>query len=185
VILTLSDHDRRIMARMGVDRGRVQVVRHGVTLTEVNAVPGSEADGYDACFLGVITRRKGVRDLVRCWRRVVNGKPDATLVVIGAGPAFPRLQQLVSRYQLTGNIVLTGWLDDEKYSVMKRSKLFLFPSHHEAQSLAICEAMACGIPVVAYDLPVYREAYSQGMIRVTLGDVDMMSTAVLRDVRLG
>ena len=41
-------------------------------------------------------------------------------------------------------------------SVVKSVLVFVFPSHEEGWGIAICEAMACGLAVVAYDLPAYE-----------------------------
>jgi glycosyltransferase involved in cell wall biosynthesis len=42
---------------------------------------------------------------------------------------------------------------------MKASKVFLFPSRFEGWGLAVGEALACGLPVVCYDLPALREIF--------------------------
>lgn len=45
--------------------------------------------------------------------------------------------------------------------------------------MAAAEAMAAGIPVVAYDLPPYREVFPNAFVTVAVGDVEAMSKAVL------
>jgi glycosyltransferase involved in cell wall biosynthesis len=39
--------------------------------------------------------------------------------------------------------------------------------------------MACGLPVVAYDLPVLREVYPKGVVRVAIGDKKSFSRAII------
>ena len=63
--------------------------------------------------------------------------------------------------------------------MVKNCKVFVFPSHEEGWGIAICEAMACGLPVVAYDLPVYREIFKQGMVTVPLIDIKRFSEEVV------
>ena len=60
---------------------------------------------------------------------------------------------------------------------MKRSKLFISPSHEEGWGIAICEALACGTPVVAYDLPVYR-IFGGCIERVREGDTSAFASMV-------
>ena len=66
-----------------------------------------------------------------------------------------------------------------RWEQFKSSEVFVFPSHEEGWGIAICEAMACGLPVVAYDLPVYREIFTQGIITVPLKDIKAFSEKVV------
>ena len=45
--------------------------------------------------------------------------------------------------------------------------------------IVIGEAMACGLPVVAYDLPVYKEIYKQGIITVPVKHFKLFSAEVI------
>ena len=45
--------------------------------------------------------------------------------------------------------------------------------------MVVLEGMVCGVPVVAYNLPPYREFFTQGMVRVNLGDTTQFSKLVL------
>ncbi|OGO06822.1 MAG: hypothetical protein A2Y92_01900 [Chloroflexi bacterium RBG_13_57_8] len=62
---------------------------------------------------------------------------------------------------------------------MTSSAVFLFPSYYEAVPLSVIEAMACGLPVVAYDLPVYASHFPGGIVKVPIGDKRAFARAVL------
>ena len=62
---------------------------------------------------------------------------------------------------------------------MKSAKIYLCPSFYESWGIVNLEAMACGLPVVAWDLPVYREIFKKGMVRVPLGDHETFATMVV------
>jgi glycosyltransferase involved in cell wall biosynthesis len=70
-------------------------------------------------------------------------------------------------------------LGDEKYQIMKRSRIFVFPSYLETFGQAICEAMACGLPIIAYHLPVYDEWYGDNIFRVNKGDKDDLCHSII------
>ena len=79
---------------------------------------------------------------------------------------------------LDENIYLTGYLSEEqKISMMKSSKLFIFPSIEEGWGIAVSEAMACGLAVVCYDLEAYQ-VFGDGIIKVPLRNTETMATAV-------
>jgi glycosyltransferase involved in cell wall biosynthesis len=74
-----------------------------------------------------------------------------------------------------------GYLaDDAAFSVMKSAKIFVFPSHEEGFGMAVLEAMVLGLPVVAWDLPVYREVFPVGLLRIPLGKISEFSAAVVK-----
>jgi len=62
---------------------------------------------------------------------------------------------------------------------MQSCKLFLFPYYYESFAIAVAEAMACGLPVVAYDLPTYHDIYPKGMIRASLANTNLFAKKVL------
>ncbi len=45
------------------------------------------------------------------------------------------------------------------------------------------EAMACAVPVLAYDLPVFREIYTKGMVRVPVGDIKGITEKALELIK--
>jgi len=58
------------------------------------------------------------------------------------------------------SIKLTGWLSKvELYELLSRAKVILYPSHTDSFSFVILESLACGTPVVAYDIPALHSLY--------------------------
>lgn len=62
---------------------------------------------------------------------------------------------------------------------MKQSKIFLYPDTENGWGIAAAEAMCSKCPVIAYDLPVYREVFGDGVIYVPLKNISKFSEAVL------
>jgi len=55
---------------------------------------------------------------------------------------------------------LTGGLSKaELYGLLSRAKVLLYPSHSDSFSIVVLESLACGTPVVAYDIPGPRSVY--------------------------
>jgi glycosyltransferase involved in cell wall biosynthesis len=177
LVLVLSNQDRRtLVERVGLSPNRIRVIKHGINYEQIAKV---KADGriFDACFLGHIIPRKGIFDLVKAWKKVVEHRPCSRLAIIGDGSReiCDKLDSMIADLNMSQNIIRLGWMNDDKYAIMKKSRIFIFPSHGEAFALAVCEAMACGLPVVAYDLPQFKELYHKGMVRVEKGNVTKLA----------
>jgi glycosyltransferase involved in cell wall biosynthesis len=129
---------------------------------------------FNACYIGRITASKGVYDLVEIWQDVLKTHPNLTLAIAGGGPGMEseenKLRRVVASKHLSNSIKILGQISElEKYQLMKRSELFLFPSYEEGWGIVIGEAMACGNAVVVYNLPAYA-AFKNGVYRVDIGD---------------
>lgn len=132
---------------------------------------------YDGCWIGRLHQQKGVEDLFKIWNIVVKQYPDAQLILCGKGTE--KLFDTVEKYGLKKNIVLKGFVDNEtKIKIMKQSKFFLFPSYYESWPITICEAMSCNIPVIAYDLPVYKPVFIRGIEYVYKGDIGEFANTI-------
>lgn len=83
--------------------------------------------------------------------------------------SFEKFWNLAAELDVTGNICVTGWLDDySKYIDM--SGVYLCCSYAESFSLTIAEAQGRGVPVVMYDLPIAPAENNPGIVRVQQGD---------------
>ena len=163
----------RYLLDKGIFAEQIVPFTPGIELDFIDSVTPS-AGKYDACWIGRYHPMKGCEDLIGVWATVSRAREDARLAIMGN--VAEKLRPLVKHGHLERNIELLGPVDDEtKFAVMKASKLFLFPSYYESWGHVGMEAMACGLPVIAYDLPVYRDIYTGGMITVPIGDEEALA----------
>lgn len=136
---------------------------------------------YDAVFQGRFHPQKGVVELIDIWKLVVMQKSDAKLAMIGDGPLMEAAMLKVKKEKLENNIVLTGYLFDgeEKYRIFAQSKVVVHPAFYDSGGMASAEAMAFGLPAVGFDLKSFKSYYSQGMIKVKMGNLRFFSLAIL------
>ncbi len=131
-------------------RARITVVPNAV---EPRAPVGQPAPGepVHVLFLGEIDDRKGAFLLLDAWRRLsVEGcRPSAELVLAGGG-AVTAARERVQELGLADEVRVTGWLTaTEVESLLQRSHVLVLPSTAEGQPMAVLEAMAHGLCVVA------------------------------------
>ncbi len=140
-----------------------------------------ELQGYDACFLARLNYSKGIFELPVIWREVIQKYPNARLAIMGKGSdeIVKELQECISENQVENNIDIMGYVEAEKaYSIMKVSKMFLFTSHEEGWGMALAEALVCGIPAVAYDLPIFKYLFKEGVNLCELKNTSAMAEKV-------
>jgi glycosyltransferase involved in cell wall biosynthesis len=177
-IFAISDETKDFLVSHGFESNRITIMRNGVDHDLINSVKVKEKK-YQASFCGRLVKRKGVYDLLEIWERVLKFFPDNKLVIMGQGLEYDGLKEAISRNGWEKNIILTGYVpDNEKIAFFKSSEIFIFPSYEEAWGIAITEAMACGLPVVCYDLPAYN-LLKDGIIKSNLGDKDLITKSII------
>jgi len=118
---------------------------------------------YEACFVGRLDIRKGIIELVDVWKRVASVLPNAKLAIVGYAQehVLTKLSEIIESHNLDKNIVFLGSLSDERmYGVIKKSKLFITMSASEGWGMAMAEALACGVPVVCYNIVTLYEQWN-------------------------
>lgn len=179
LILISNKGDREFLIKRGFPKDKILVTYGGVNPVEIGE--GTEEKRYDASFIGRLHPQKGIPDLFQAWSEVVKRMPEATLAIVAEPDLEEYFEKRISMKELNKNVKFLGFLNGkEKYRVLKSSKLLIFPSTYESFGLVACEAMACGLPVVAYDLPLYREIYPRGMVKSPMGDVKGLAQNILR-----
>jgi glycosyltransferase involved in cell wall biosynthesis len=112
-----------------------------------------------AVFTGRLDRAKGLGDLAAAWPAVLAQLPHARLWLVGEGPDRDWLQGQIESHGLSSSVAMPGAYDDVE-DVLMAADMFVFPSHSEGMSLALLEAMAAALPIVASDIPGNRTLVS-------------------------
>jgi glycosyltransferase involved in cell wall biosynthesis len=163
MIFTGTSFGLEQLSRIGRKRD-VILTGIGIDLDEFSEPPPPDEEKvWDGLFVGRMAPEKGIYDLLIIWRRVVNVIPSAKLAVVGKviQPHYDGWMKAVEELKLKGNVVHLGELErKELIRTYYKSKVFVFPSRIEGAGIVIAEAMAAGLPVVAYTLPAYKSLYA-------------------------
>jgi glycosyltransferase involved in cell wall biosynthesis len=179
-IIAISDAIQDELAELGLSRN---VSKNGVGFRRQTKPSPVERHANTAVFVGRL--EKGLSDHLRAWKIVVKEKPDAKLILVGHGT--PRTEgdfrRLCAELRLGSSVELAGVLSDEdKWSILEASRVFLFLSSTEGWGIAPIEALSAGLPAVVYDLPCYKESLSglDGVARVPTGDVEAAAREICK-----
>jgi glycosyltransferase involved in cell wall biosynthesis len=134
----------------GIPLARVGVVPNGVPLSPLPA--GAEesggGQGLRIVAVGRLSREKGMDVLLEAFALIRRRLPQATLALVGDGTERPALEQLADRLDLGGSVTLLGFRDDVPL-LLGGFDVFVLPSRTEGLPMALLEAMAAGLAVVA------------------------------------
>ena len=185
-ILVANELDKRIFVKDGMCPAKVKPVYGGVDIKAISQIPPPQSLKYDGCFVGRLHFQKGPLELVRIWELVCKTRPEAKLALIGDGPLENKVKDEIRRMGLEKNIDVLGYVDgDRKYNILKSSRVFLHTPVLDTGGMAAAEGMACGLPVVGFDLTGYEFCYPQGMLKAPIGDLEAFAEIVLNLLRDG
>lgn len=105
-------------------------------------------------FLGRLdVSQKGIDLLLGAFAKIKDKIPYL-LVIAGKGPDEKKVKKLISSLGLGSKVSMVGPVyGQEKFKILSRSLFVAFPSRNEGFSLLSLEALASGLPLVAFDIP--------------------------------
>lgn len=129
-------------------------------------------------FLGRLTQEKGAFDLVRAVGKLGS---DFRLILGGGGEPMP-LHALADSLGIKDKVLFPGWISGaDKDRALSEATIFVLPSHFEGVPVAILEAMAWGIPIVATRVGGIPEVVGdEEGILVPAGDINALAAALNR-----
>lgn len=177
-----------------IPRERIEVIPNGVAdlppadLARITALRAALVGGRPGPVVGVAARlvwEKGLDVLLRAW--AARRTPPAlrsTLVVAGEGPERGRLERLVQDLGMADSVVLPGTIADVS-SFYRMIDLFVLSSVSEGLPMALLEAMAAGLPIVATRVGGVPAALDHGAAGVLVNPSDHDELARAIDALLG
>lgn len=142
----------------------------------------SDCRNKQVIAVGRYVEQKGFDRLIPAWRQVIDRHPDWVLKIYGDGRLRNQLQHQIEKLGLSEHCILEKPVSDiiTKY---QESSIFVLSSRFEGVSLVMMEAMACGLPVVAYACHCGpRDVISEEVdgLLVPEGDIDGLAEAMSR-----
>ncbi len=180
-----------LVKRFGVKPSRITVVPNGIDVVAIDAASVSDKL-VDLLFVGRVIPHKHVEDFLEAVARLVatrrsSGGPPIAAAVVGGGPLLVSMRQTAESLGLANEVEFTGDLPvhAEVVGRMKAARVLVLPSTREGFGLVLAEAMACGTPSVAYDLPPVRETLAEGEAGILVPPRNVESLAAAIETLLG
>jgi glycosyltransferase involved in cell wall biosynthesis len=155
--IAVSRHTADSLMRQGYPRDRIRVIYNGVSdeapLAKSRISKNPTDDRPILGCVGRLCERKGQKDLMKAFRKILDNHPSATLWLIGndqqkQGEYESELRCLAESLGITGRMVFWGHQDGVK-KLMDQMDILVLPSYDEGFPLVLLEAMSIGLPVIA------------------------------------
>jgi glycosyltransferase involved in cell wall biosynthesis len=143
---------------------------------------GRGVGGPRILYVGELTVAKGVDTVIRAFARVAAQVPGSNLSLVGKtqGRDYQSLRQLITRLGLGDAVQFEGFVPDAELAAhYQQADAFVFVSRY-GFSLAIFEAMACGVPTVVSSRREAPEYVGDAAVVVDPEDVDALAASLVR-----
>lgn len=186
----VSESTRQELIDLGFPSGDMVIVPNAVN-TKIYTPAGDEVRNKPLIgHLGRLKKYKSVDHLVRAFEIVLKDIPEARLKIVGDGDFRPDLEKLAAELGIADRVEFTGYLSQaEKVRQLHQMSVAVNCSAKEGWGLTVIEANACGVPVVASDVPGLRDSVvdeKTGLL-YEYGNIEQLAqkiTLVLRDENL-
>jgi glycosyltransferase involved in cell wall biosynthesis len=138
---------KQSLIEAGIDQSRILRSSYGWSPASFSSIKADKTrTGFRALFVGRISVRKGVPQLLAAWRK---SGVDGELLLVGN--VEPALERMIASYLDVPGIRLAGF-DVKLEKFYKSSDVFVLPSLEEGDPLVTYEAAGCGLPLVATEM---------------------------------
>ena len=174
------------LARAGLPRSRMRVIRNAVDLPEPlsDAARGAidrelDLEGRPVVSLvGRLVEQKAPDRFLESAAKVASEVAGCRFLVVGDGPLRGQLEGLSRRLGLERSVRLLGVRSDAR-DLIARSDVLVFSSNWEGMSVAALEAMAAAVPVVSTDVQGMPEILGTGAGVLVERSADALAAAVI------
>jgi glycosyltransferase involved in cell wall biosynthesis len=179
LVCTMGGRGRARLIELGVDPARVVVTPPSVDTERFSPPPSGAPRPYDLVTAGDMLPVKRYEDFVAVVARLREIRPGIRAAIAGEGPLLSELRACASRLGVADSIDFLGRRADIE-DVYRGGRVYVVTSRHEGLSVAMTEAMACGLPAVVTDVGELRDLVRDGRNGAVLpvGDVEGMAARI-------
>lgn len=165
-----------------INKDKVIIIKNGIDLlkyrfNEKNRLEVRKNLGLNNKFVighvGRFSYQKNHEFLIKVFKKVVNKKNDAYLLLVGEGPDKKKIETLVNKEGLTSYVKFYG-ISNHVENLLQGMDVFLLPSHFEGLPIVGVEAQAAGLPVIFSDKITKEAKLTNNVKYLPINDIDQI-----------
>lgn len=161
-LFVISEDLSKFLIKKGFPPQSLILVSNGIENDLIEKAKSDTSKDIDGLFIGRINEAKGIYDMLEVLNIVKRQFSNFQLAIMGSGDkaTFSNYKKRIQELKLEKNIQFLGYkTGQEKFNIIKSSKVFLFLSLRESFGISLLECVCSGIPCIAYDLKVFKDLY--------------------------
>ncbi|WP_319405964.1 glycosyltransferase [uncultured Desulfosarcina sp.] len=193
-VLAVSSKIKDIVCQTyGLEEDKVLVIKNGILLNQeqsnINLLEEEfpkSTNKLKLIAVGRLVPMKNFSTLIKATASIISqGNKELLVLIVGDGPKGNvdekfRLLKLINELNLNPYVKLLGRRNDV-LSLMRASDIFVIPSQYEGLSVAMIEAMACGLPIIGSNVPGLSDFISnqKNGLLFPVGDSEALAKCIL------
>jgi len=157
-LIVLAPDSKKNYENWLINNKNIKIVEIPNILEEIPK-ESSKLDGNKLISIGRLHPVKDFKTLINVFSKVFKKIPDASLTIVGGGEEFEELKKLAQNLKIDKNVIFTGMISkDEVKNQLLSSDVYVMTSLTECFPMVLLEASSCGLPLIAFDVPVGPKA---------------------------
>ncbi|HIK01558.1 TPA: glycosyltransferase family 4 protein [archaeon] len=173
-IISFTEDQVKDYVKRGVDESKIGIVPPPLVLKDYSSKVsesflkrhGIKKNDKVLLYAGRITEHKGIQDLIESLPAIRKKVPTIKFFIAGGDYGYKKtLQRLIRKKGVEDCVFFVGPYkarEKELVQFFAAADVFVLPSNMEGFGIVLAEAMACGTPCIAYNIPAVREVISDG-----------------------
>ena len=184
VVYLTRTYQQQVASRIGrfYRPSRARIIPNGVNISRFCPVASYPAEGHVIGMASRLSDQKDIETLLKAFAllKVAHPERPLTLRLAGDGPHRESLQSLSATLELTDAVVFDGMLTEQEMVDFYQSlTVYVHATRSETMSTSVVQALSCGLPVIASDIPGMSDILPTDTVDrslVPVGGVDAMCT---------
>ena len=177
VVVALTKEIKAFYEQMGCKK--VIVINNIIEYPKIRNITFGD-DAIHMLYLGVITKTKGIYDLMDVFAEHKNEFEGKLILHVGGNKEVEKLQSMIAGHHLENVVKFEGWVSgDNKIELLNKCDVFVLPSYTEGVPISILEALSYGDFIIATNVGGIPEIVNtDNGILFTPADKDALYTAL-------
>lgn len=156
MIFALNEFQKKeIIKEYDIDEEKVRVIGGGYDSSIFYPKENKKTmDKLRLVYAGKLSFSKGIPSLIKAYNKLDMDKDSIELIIVGSGSGNEERKIKEAAKSSRYKIIFTGEVPQKKVGdIFRKCDIFILPSYYEGLSLVTIEALACGLKVVATEIP--------------------------------